>query len=199
MNVCKRLWGQQLSGRWHSLPTFQESRRCQGRTRSLISEFQNMKTQFLITLLVTGGLACATTPDKSLTEKTGDTLQKAGEKTKEAGRAVVDTTKKAANTVVDAVTPDADARKVDVKLEDNRIEMPKKLSPGKTGFVVHNSGKERHSFEIQGEGMDKKFMIGLAPDETKVLHMDLKTGTYRAICPEKGKEHEGMSTTLMVK
>ena len=41
--------------------------------------------------------------------------------------AVADTTKKAADTVVDAVTPDTDAHKVDVKLVDHRIEMPKQI------------------------------------------------------------------------
>src|SRR5687768_10607939 len=74
--------------------------------------------------------------EKSLGEKTADTLGKAGEKTKDAGRAVVDTTKKAANAVVDAITPDRDATKVEVKLAEHQIEMPKSLKAGKTAFVV---------------------------------------------------------------
>ncbi len=162
-----------------------------------------MKTVLIASLAVAAGISVAAAAenksDKPLTERTAESLEKAGEKTKEAGRAVMDTTKKTVNKLTDAVTPDADARKVEVKLAENRLDMPKHLKTGKTGFIVHNTGKEKHSFEIQGEGIDKKFMIGLAPDETKVLHVDLKLGTYKAFCPEKGSEHEGMSSTLTVK
>jgi uncharacterized cupredoxin-like copper-binding protein len=137
--------------------------------------------------------------DKSLTEKTTATLEKAGEKTKEAGSKLVEGTKKAASTAVDAITPDADAHKVDVKLNENRLDLPKKLQSGKTGFIVHNDGKESHSFEIKGEGIDKKFLMSVPPNETKVLHVDLKPGSYKAFCPEKGPEHKGMSADISVK
>jgi hypothetical protein len=63
--------------------------------------------------------------DKRSARRPSETLQKAGEKVKQTGQAVADTTKKAADTVVDAVTPDKDAHKVDVKLVEHRIEMPK--------------------------------------------------------------------------
>jgi uncharacterized cupredoxin-like copper-binding protein len=137
--------------------------------------------------------------DKSLTEKTTQTLSKAGEKTKEAGNKLIEGTKKAVTTTVDAITPDADAHKVDVKVSENRLDLPKKLQPGKTGFVVHNDGMESHSFEIKGEGLDKKFLMSVPPNETKVLHVDLKPGSYKAFCPEKGPEHKGMSAELSVK
>ena len=137
--------------------------------------------------------------DKTLGEKTTDTLQKAGEKTKDVGRAIGDTTKKAANAVVDAVTPDKDAHKVEVKLIEHRIEMPKSVEAGKTAFVVRNGGKEKHNFEIQGEGIEKKFLAPLDPDETKVLHVDLKPGTYKVYCPVKDHDAEGMKLNLTVK
>jgi uncharacterized cupredoxin-like copper-binding protein len=77
--------------------------------------------------------------------------------------------------------------------------MPKKLEPGKTAFVVRNAGKEKHNFEIQGAGIEKKFFADLGPDETKVLHVDLKAGTYKVSCPVKDHEGEGMKLNLTVK
>ncbi|HEV7403150.1 MAG TPA: hypothetical protein VGO11_09500 [Chthoniobacteraceae bacterium] len=144
--------------------------------------------------------------DKSLTakttatlekagEKTAATLEKAGEKTKEAGEKVIDGTKKVASTAVDAITPDADAHKVDVKLGEGRLDLPRKLSPGKTGFVIHNNGKVDRNFEIQGEGIDKKLWLSVPPNETKVLHVDLKPGSYKAFCPDQ----KGMSAEISVK
>jgi uncharacterized cupredoxin-like copper-binding protein len=137
--------------------------------------------------------------DKTLGEKTSETLDKAKEKTKEAGRAVVDTTKRAADAVVDAVTPEADARKVDVKLTEHDIDMPKKLEAGKTAFVVHNAGKEKHNFEVEGEGIDKKFLLPVGPEETKVLHVDLKSGSYKAYCPMENDAKKGMKVKLTVR
>ena len=126
-------------------------------------------------------------------------LDKLGDKTKEVGRAIADTTKKATDTVVDAVTPDSDARKVEVQLTEHHIDMPKSIEHGKTAFVVHNSGKEKHNFEIQGEGIEKKFMADLGPNDSKVLHVTLKPGTYKVTCPVKDHESEGMRMNLTVK
>jgi len=162
-----------------------------------------MKTTLIIPLVLASALAVASAQekksDKTFGEKTSETLQKAGEKVKETGQAVADTTKKAADTVVDAVTPDKDAHKVEVKLVEHRIEMPRQVGTGKTAFVVHNAGKEKHNFEIAGEGIEKKFMINLSPDETKVLHVDLKPGSYKVYCPVGDHESEGMKTTLTAK
>lgn len=136
---------------------------------------------------------------KTLGEKTADTLEKAKDKTVEAGRAVADTTKKVVNKVVDAVTPDADARKVEVRLTEHHVDMPKSLGTGKTAFVVRNAGKQKHNFEIKGEGIEKKFFTDIAPDESKVLHVDLRPGTYKVYCPIGDHNEEGMNTTLTVK
>jgi len=123
--------------------------------------------------------------DKSLAEKTGDSLKHAGDKTVDAGRSLVNGTKKATGAVVDAITPGKDAKKVDVMLSDNHIGMDKSLAAGKTEFVVRNSGKEKHGFEIRGAGLDKKFMINLSPGEEKSMSLDLKPGSYEVFCPEK--------------
>lgn len=162
-----------------------------------------MKTITLVSFTLAAALTVASAQekksDKPLGEKTANTLEKVGEKTKDAGRAIADTTKKAANAVVDAVTPDKDAHKVEVTLVEHRIEMPKRLEAGKTAFVVRNEGKEKHNFEIQGEGIEKKFIAAVDPNETKVLHVDLKAGNYKVFCPVKEHDSEGMKVELTVK
>jgi uncharacterized cupredoxin-like copper-binding protein len=42
-------------------------------------------------------------------------------------------------------------------------------------------------------------MADLSPDETKVLHVDLKPGTYKVTCPVGEHEDEGMKLNLTVK
>lgn len=162
-----------------------------------------MKTTLLVSILLAAAVSIAAAEEKnavqSLGEKTGAALGKAKETTKDAGRAIADTTKKATESVVDAITPESDARKVEVKLSERQIDIPKRLEPGKTAFVVHNSGKEKHNFEIQGEGIEKKFFSDIGPNETKVLHVNLKPGNYKAYCPVKDHSSEGMSVNLTVK
>jgi len=138
-------------------------------------------------------------PKKSFSEKTSETLDKAKEGTKEAGRAIADTSKRAVEAVKDAVTPDADAQRVDVQLVEHEIAMPKQVSAGKTAFVVKNSGKAKHNFEITGHGLDKKFFTTVDPNETKTLHVDLKPGTYKVFCPVGDHEEHGMKVDLSVK
>lgn len=161
-----------------------------------------MKTLTLIMLASAAAVAIAPAEDKkdekTVGEKTKEMLQKAGEKTKEAGQAVVDGTKKATQALADAVTPDSDANKVDVKIDDNGIDMPATLSAGKTAFVVKNAGKDKHNFRIKGEGVDEKFLMNVSSDDTKVMHVDLKPGTYEITCPEKENEGNPMKRMLTV-
>jgi uncharacterized cupredoxin-like copper-binding protein len=158
-----------------------------------------MKTTLFATLALAGALSFASAEEKTFGEKTADTLDKAAQKTKEAGRAVADTTRKAVDSTVDAVTPDKDARKVDVTLTEHKINMPKSISAGKTAFVVTNNGKDKHNFEIEGQGLDKKFMLNIAPNDTKTLHVELKPGTYKVLCPVGDHAQEGMTLNLTVK
>jgi hypothetical protein len=99
-------------------------------------------------------------------EKAGDVAEDAAETAKDVGHKVVKGTKKVVNKVVDAVTPDPDARRVDVTLSEYKIDMPTSLKPGKTAFVVKNEGKKKHNFEVKGDGTDEKFASNLAPGET---------------------------------
>jgi plastocyanin len=158
-----------------------------------------MKPLTLIMLASAAAIAVAPAEEKkTVGEKTKEVLQKAGDKTKEAGKAVVDGTKKATKNLVDAVTPDSDAKKVDVKIDESGIDMPAKLGTGKTAFVVKNAGKEKHNFHIKGEGVDEKFLLNVSADDTKVMHVDLKPGTYEITCPAHEKEGNPMKRTLTV-
>ena len=136
---------------------------------------------------------------KSLGEKTSDVVEKTKDVAKDAGRAIKDTTRKATDAVKDVVTPDKDARKVEVRLVENKIEMPAEVAPGKTAFVVTNAGTKKHNFGVQGEGLDKKFLTTVEPNETKTLQVDLKPGTYKVYCPVGEHEEHGMKRQLTVK
>jgi uncharacterized cupredoxin-like copper-binding protein len=171
-----------------------------------------MKTSILYSALLAAvlplGAVQAADDHKTVGEKTGEVIdktvdktkevtRKAVEKTKEAGQAVVAETKKAATAAKDAVTPDG--RRVDVTLSEHRIDMPGEIPAGQTSFQVRNAGKAEHSFEIIGEGIDKKFLLSVDPNDTKTLNVDLKPGAYKVRCPMKGHEAKGMETSLLVK
>jgi hypothetical protein len=166
-----------------------------------------MKTTLLCTALLAAALSAGPvlgddqTPQsqKSFGQKTADTLEKAKDKTVDAGRSVVNETKKAGETIKDTVLPGSNARKVDVTLTEHRIEMPRELSAGKTAFVVHNDGKEKQNFKIEGPGLDREFMIPVGPNESKTLDVDLKPGEFKVIVPGKESKFKGDEMILRVK
>ena len=119
--------------------------------------------------------------------------------TKKAAETVAHGAKKAADTVVDAVTPESDARRVDVTVTDDRIDMPTELKSGKTAFVVKNAGKTIQNFEVEGRSIDRKFVAAPNPGETKVLHVVLKRGTYTAYSPGKDENKRTAKVTLRVR
>jgi len=117
--------------------------------------------------------------------------------TEKAARTVAHGVKKAADTVEDAFTPDSDARRVDVTITEDRIDMPTQLKPGKTAFVVKNAGKTTQNFEVEGQSVDRKFAAAPNPGQTKVLHVILKRGTYSAYSP--GKEGNKRTAELTIR
>ena len=119
--------------------------------------------------------------------------------TKKAAETVAHGAKKAADTVVDAVTPESDARRVDVTVTDDRIDMPTELKSGKTAFVVKNAGKTMQNFEVEGRSIDRKFVAAPNPGETKVLHVVLKRGTYTAYSPGKDENKRTAKVTFRVR
>src|ERR1700692_4600632 len=118
--------------------------------------------------------------------------------TEKAARTVAHGAKKAADTVEDAFTPDSDARRVDVTITDDRIDMPAQLKPGKTAFVVKNAGKTTQNFEVEGQSVDRKFAAAPKPGQTKVMHVILKRGTYSAYSPGKDENKRTAAVTLRV-
>ncbi|MDB6168208.1 MAG: hypothetical protein JWM88_1072 [Verrucomicrobia bacterium] len=94
---------------------------------------------------------------------------------------------------------DAAARKVEVRLIEHRIEMPKEIAAGKTAFVVTNAGQKEHSFGIDGGGVNSKLPGTLDAGESKTLQIDLKPGTYRVYCPVGEHAMRGMERNLIVK
>ena len=133
--------------------------------------------------------------EKSVGQKTAEVWDKTKATTKDVTRKAVGKTKQVANRVEAAVrAPDADAHKVPVKVNDKGVQMPNTLKAGKTAFVVTNTGKDRHDFEITGEGMEKSFWFNLAPNQTKTMQVELKPGSYQAAC--EIAEHVGKEATL---
>lgn len=88
---------------------------------------------------------------------------------------------------------------VEVTLTEYKIEMPASAVAGATTFKVTNAGKEVHSFEVEGNGIEKEIKPDMKVGETKTLQVDLKPGTYKVYCPVGGHEKLGMSVDLTVK
>jgi uncharacterized cupredoxin-like copper-binding protein len=90
------------------------------------------------------------------------------------------------------------AAKIEVKLSEYKIDMPKTVPAGSTTFEVTNTGKEVHNFEIEGNGIEKR--VGqLNPGESKTLLVELKAGKYEVYCPVPGHKSHGMSLDLTVR
>jgi hypothetical protein len=125
---------------------------------------------------------------------------KTAEKTKEAAHAVAHGVKKAADKVEDALTPDPDARRVDVTVNDGEVNMSSNLEAGKTSFVVKNEGKTTTNFEIKGGDIHRKFVTPPGPGETKVLNVTLKRGAdYRIYSTNTDDGKRTKKMTLQVK
>ena len=119
--------------------------------------------------------------------------------TEKAAKTVAHGVKNAADTVEDAVTPDSDARRVDVTITEDRIDMPTQLRPGKTAFVVKNAGKTTQNFQVEGRSVNRKFVAAPNPGQTKVLHVYLKRGTYSIYSPGKTGDNGTPNATLRVR
>jgi hypothetical protein len=171
----------------------------------------NTKIFIIAALAVTSCFAVAQAEEKTVAEKTEEVWDETKKKTKEVTKAVVDTTKETSKTVakktketVKAIehkidAPDADARKVNVTINDGGVQMPKSLPAGKTAFIVKNSGKQKHNFEIEGEHLDKSFWFAIDPKESKTMQVELKRGTYEAHCSVDDHANKEAKVKLAVK
>jgi type II secretory pathway pseudopilin PulG len=151
-----------------------------------------MKT--LLIMMIGAGLA-STVPGQ-VVDTAKDVAKTTAEKTKEAAETVAHGAKKAAEKVADALTPDSDARRVDVTVNGDKVDMPADLEPGKTAFVVKNDGKTTQNFEVTGGSVDRKFVAPPNPGETKVLNVTLnpgKTYTVYSTNTDSGKRTKEMT------
>ena len=146
------------------------------------------------------GLVSARAQEKSTSDKASEAWNATKETTKDVTKKAVNATKRAANRVEAAIDkPDADARKVEVTVNERGVQMPGKLPAGKTAFIVRNTGKQAHNFEVEGSGIEKSFWIALPPNESKTMQVDLKPGTYEADCKVTGHEGKEGKVRLTVK
>lgn len=161
-----------------------------------------MKTP-IVSLVAAGlflGLTMAQADEKTVSEKASEMWDQTKETAKEVGSAVADKTRETVSRIEDAIDkPDDDARKVEVQLNDSGAQMPKTLPPGKTAFVVKNTGKQKHNFEIKGGSLEKSFWFNLDPDQTKTMQVNLEPGTYEAVCTIDGHAGKEGTTQLTVK
>lgn len=162
----------------------------------------NMKNFLAAVLACSFCFTGAQAEEKTVSEKSAEAWDTTKKKTKEVTKAVVETTKETSKAVVKKTketvkaiehsidTPDADARKVKVTITDAGVQMPRSLRAGKTAFIVANTGKQKHNFEIEGENLEKSFWFAIAPKDSKTMQVNLKPGTYEAHCSvdEHGKE-----------
>ena len=172
-----------------------------------------MNTTKLLVAFLACAFCCAVAQaaEKTVAEKTEEVWDETKKKTKEVSKAVVETTKETSKAVakktketVKAIehkmdTPDPDARKVNVTITDGGVQMPGSLRPGKTAFIVTNSGKQNHNFEIEGENLDKSFWFAIAPKNSKTMQVDLKPGSYEAHCSVGEHANKEAKVKLVVK
>lgn len=137
---------------------------------------------------------------KTVAKKTKETAKTVANETKQAAKTVAKKTKQTVNAIEHKIdTPDADARKVSVTVNDGGVRMPRSLSAGKTAFVVTNNGNQNHNFEIEGEHLEKSFWFSLAPRQTKTMQVNLKPGFYEADCSVAEHANKEAKVKLVVK
>lgn len=138
--------------------------------------------------------------EKTASEKTSEAWDATKKTTKEVTHQVVKKTKEVASAAEAAVTkPDADAHKVNVTVTDSGVQMPGNVAAGKTAFVVKNTGKQAHNFQVAGSGLNKSFWFDVQPNDTKIMQVDLKPGTYDAECQVKDHAGKEKKVKLTVK
>ena len=101
-------------------------------------------------------------------------------------------------TLVEEPQGEKPAGTVDVRLTEYAVEMPHTLPAGPATFLVHNEGKKRHSFKIQGPGIDQMLEAIVSPRETGTLQVTLQPGEYTVFCPIGSHASKGMKMTLVV-
>ncbi len=87
----------------------------------------------------------------------------------------------------------------DVTLTEFKIDMDQNVHAGHITLKVSNHGTMDHNFVIRGNGVKQTFTPNLKPDETRVMQLDLKPGTYDVYCPMAQHEAKGMKMQVEVR
>jgi uncharacterized cupredoxin-like copper-binding protein len=87
---------------------------------------------------------------------------------------------------------------VPVSLAEFAISMPTSLPAGRVTFAVTNDGTIAHSFEIEGNGVEKALKNPLEPGQTDMLSVNLDPGTYTVYCPIDDHRGQGMELEVTV-
>ena len=85
-----------------------------------------------------------------------------------------------------------------VELTEYSIRMPQTLAAGPQSLTIVNGGKEMHSFQIEGNGVQMRLPADLPRGDSSKIDLDLKPGTYTIWCPVDGHKGKGMTTTVTV-
>ena len=85
-----------------------------------------------------------------------------------------------------------------VQLIEYAVRMPQTLKAGKQSFYVENAGKESHSLEIEGGGVETGLTTVLSRGSRGQMEVDLKPGTYTFYCPIEGHREKGMALKVTV-
>ena len=72
---------------------------------------------------------------------------------------------------------------VEVHLSEYAVQMPTTLTAGPTTFALHNDGNKKHSFKIEGPGIEGEQAAILDPRATGELKVTLQPGEYKVYCP----------------
>jgi uncharacterized cupredoxin-like copper-binding protein len=156
-----------------------------------------MKT--LISIVLVTAISVAIAQAQGVGDRAAAAAQDTADTAKNVGRSVARGTEEAVDSAAEALTPDSDARRVNVTMSEYKFDMPTTLRPGKTAFIVKNAGKKTHNIEIKGNGIDRKFAANLRPGQSRVLHVVLKRGTYDVTCPVDFHMMKGMTAKLTVR
>lgn len=155
---------------------------------------------FLLAIITAFGAKQLQAAEKTTSEKTAEAWDATKKTTKDVTQKVMEKTKEVASAAEAAVTkPDSDAKKVEVKVTDKGVQLPSNLAAGKTAFVVKNTGKQAHNFRVEGSGLKKSFWFDVHPNDTKIMQVDLKPGTYQANSAAEGETGDQKKVTLTVK
>jgi len=87
---------------------------------------------------------------------------------------------------------------VPVSLAEFAISMPSTLPAGRVTFAITNDGTITHSFEIEGNGIEKQLKNPLEPGKTDMLSVNLEPGTYTVYCPIDDHRAQGMELEVTV-